>query len=225
MPRESFVRDLETLQDEILVLGSMVTVALRDSMSALQRLDVEAARRIKREDRAINEKRYAIEEQCLFLIASQQPMARDMRLLAAVLEIAGELERIGDYAKGISKIVRLMAGQPRLPLPPDMVEMSEKAIDMLRRALDAFVRRDVEMARDVIRGDDEIDDLYNQLHRELLEVMLADSEAITRANYILWAVHNLERTGDRSTNICERVIFTVTGQIVDEDEEEVRVPA
>ena len=215
MPRESFERDLESLQDEILMMGSMVTVALRDAVEALARADVEAAYRIKSEDRAINEKQYAIEDQCLFLIASQQPMASDMRLIAAMLQIAGELERIGDYAKGISKIIRLSAGKPRLPLPAEMRPMSEMAIDMLRGALDAFVQRDAEAAREIIRRDDEIDDLYNQIQRELLDLMISDAQTIDRANYLVWALHNLERTADRATNICERVIFTVTGEIVE----------
>ena len=171
--------------------------------------------RIKSEDRAINEKQYAIEDQCLFLIASQQPMASDMRLIAAMLQIAGELERIGDYAKGISKIIRLSAGKPRLPLPAQMRPMSEMAIDMLRGALDAFVQRDAEAAREIIRRDDEIDDLYNQIQRELLDLMISDAQTIDRANYLVWALHNLERTADRATNICERVIFTVTGEIVE----------
>ena len=215
MPRESFERDLESLQDEILVMGSMVSVALRDAVAALARADVETAYRIKSEDRAINEKQYAIEDQCLFLIASQQPMASDMRLIAAMLQIAGELERIGDYAKGISKIIRLSAGKPRLPLPADMRPMSEQAIDMLRGALDAFVQRDAETAREIIRRDDEIDDLYNKIQGELLDLMISDAQTIDRANYLVWALHNLERTADRATNICERVIFTVTGEIVE----------
>ena len=200
------------------MMGSMVTVALRDAVDALARGDVDAAYRIKSEDRAINEKQHAIEDQCLFLIASQQPMASDMRLIAAMLEIGGELERIGDYAKGISKIIRLSAGKPRLPLPADMRPMSEMAIDMLRESLDAFVQRDAKAAYAIIRRDDEIDDLYNKIQRELFEMMFNDSKTIDRGNYLIWALHNLERTGDRATNICERVIFTVTGQIVEADE-------
>ncbi len=218
MARESFERDLEALQDEILMMGSMVSVALRDAVDALALGDVDAAYRIKSEDRAINEKQYAIEDQCLFLIASQQPMASDMRLIAAMLEIGGELERIGDYAKGISKIIRISAGKPRLPLPADMRPMSEMAIDMLRESLDAFVQRDAKAAYAIIQRDDEIDDLYNKIQRELFEMMFNDSETIDRGNYLIWALHNLERTGDRATNICERVIFTVTGQIVEADE-------
>ncbi len=218
MARESFERDLEALQDEILIMGSMVTVALRDAVDALARGDVDAAYRIKSEDRAINEKQYAIEDQCLFLIASQQPMASDMRLIAAMLEIGGELERIGDYAKGISKIIRISAGKPRLPLPADMRPMSEMAIDMLRGSLDAFMQRDAKAAYAIIQRDDEVDDLYNKIQRELFEMMFNDSKTIDRGNYLIWALHNLERTGDRATNICERVIFTVTGQIVEADE-------
>ena len=165
----------------------------------------------------INAKRYAIEEQTLTVIALQQPVARDLRTLAAILEIATELERIGDYAKGIGKINLLIGEQPLLKPLIDVPLMAEKALSMLRRALDAFVRQDVEIAKMIPALDDEVDHLYEQVYRELLTYIIADPSTIEQANYLLWAAHNLERAADRVSNICERILFTVTGELSEFD--------
>jgi phosphate transport system protein len=217
MVRKTFDRELRRLEDSVLIMGSMVEKALIDSVEYLRKRDFEASKRIIAEDIEINRKRFAIENDILVLIATQQPMASDLRNLAAMLELATELERIGDYAKGISKI-NLMIGEQELIKPlVDIPRMAVKARDMLHRALDAFVRRDVELARAIPREDDEMDALYNQVNRELLTLILADPSIIEQANVLLWAAHNLERAADRVTNICERVVFTVTGEMSELD--------
>jgi len=220
MVRQTFDRELQRLQDEVLTLGSMVEKALLESVECLKRRDQEGARRIIAGDRQINEKRYAIESDCLTLIATQQPMAGDLRAIAAILEIATELERTGDYAKGISKINLLIGDAPLIKPLIDIPRMAEKACDMLSRALKAFAERDVVAARAIPKEDDEMDALYNQVYRELLTFMMADHRTIDQATYLLWAAHNLERAADRVTNICERVIFTVQGRMVEFDTEE-----
>jgi len=220
MPRVTFEERLQRLQDEVLVLGSMVERVIIESVESLKRRDFEASRRIIAEDRLINEKRFAIEEAALALIATQQPMATDLRVLAAVLEIVTELERMGDYAKGIAKINLMIGEQPLIKPLIDLPRMAEKARDMLHRALEAFMQRDVELARAIPAEDDEVDALYNQVYRELLTFIMADPRTMDQATHLLWAAHNLERTADRVTNICERVVFTVTGEMVEMDVEE-----
>lgn len=220
MPRETFDRELQRLQDEVLVLGSMVENAITESVEMLKRRDFEGSRRLIAEDRLINEKRFAIEADALVLIATQQPMASDLRILAAILALAMELERIGDYAKGIARI-NLMIGEGPLIKPLiDIPRMAEKARSMLHRALDAFIQQDVALARAIPAEDDEVDALYNQVYRELMTFIMADPRNIDQANYLLWAAHNLERAADRVTNICERVIFTVTGKLAEMDVED-----
>jgi phosphate transport system protein len=220
MPREAFERELHSIQDDLLLLGSMAQQALADSIEVLRNRDEQGAKRIIRDDQAINEKRFAIEADCLALIATQGPMAGDLRTLAAVMEIVTELERIGDYGKGIARISLLMGSGPLLKPLVDIPRMQQKAVDMLRRALDAFIRRDVALARAIPQEDAEVDALYNQIYRELLTFMMADPRTIDRATPLLWVAHNLERAADRVTNICERVVFTVTGEMNELDVKE-----
>jgi phosphate transport system protein len=220
MIRESFERELQRLQDETLVLGSMVENALTESVEILKRRDMAASRRLIAQDRLINEKRFAIENDAMVLIATQQPMAGDLRTIAAVLDITHELERIGDYAKGIAKINLMIGEEPLVKPLVDIPRMAEKARDMLHRALEAFSRQDVGLARAIPAEDDEVDNLYNQVYRELITYVLADPSTIEQANFLLWAAHNLERAADRVTNVCERVIFTVTGEMVEMDQED-----
>ncbi len=217
MGRQTLVSELARLQDEVLVLGSMVDKALVDALQALQARDEEGARRIVAGDLQINERRFAIEEDCLAVIATQQPAAGDLRTLAAVLEIVTELERIGDYAKGIARITILMSGEHMLKPLLDIPRMADMGRDMLRRALQAFVQRDVETARAIPLEDDLVDALYNQVYHELLTYILADPSTMPRATRLLWVAHNLERAADRVTNICERVVFTVTGEMIEMD--------
>ena len=221
MPRESFEKDLQHLDDGILALGSMVETAIMESVDALNRRDLQRSRDLIVLDRKINEKRFAIESEALGVIAMQQPVAIDLRMLAAVLDIADELERIGDYAKGIAKINLLIGEEPLLKPLIDIPAMAQKACSMLHRALEAFIDRDVDLARALPREDEEVDNLYNQVYRELITYIFADPSAIEQANYLLWAAHNLERASDRVTNICERVLFTATGELIEMDGEDV----
>lgn len=220
MVRQTFELEMQRLQTEMLVLGSMVEDAIVESVEVLKRRDLEGARRLIAGDRVINKKRFAIEADCLVLIPTQQPLAGDLRTLAAVLEIITDLERMGDYAKGIARINLMMGEEPLLKPLVDIPRMAEKARDMLHRALDAFVRRDVALARAIPADDDEVDALYNQVYRELLTFIMANPRTIDQATYLLWVAHNLERTADRVTNICERVIFTVTGEMMEMDVED-----
>ncbi|MEZ4661055.1 MAG: phosphate signaling complex protein PhoU [Caldilineaceae bacterium] len=215
MAREHFERELTKLQDELLILGSMVTHALRECVKVLKKQDIIGARRLIADDEKINTKRFEIEETALLLIATQQPMARDTRLLAAFFELSTELERMGDYAKGIAQIA-VYIGQNSLVKPIiDIPEMAERACKMLTDALEAFINRDVNAAYAIALRDDEIDVLYEHVHHELLKIMIEHPDKLDQANYLLWAAHNLERAGDRVTNICERIVFTVSGKQIE----------
>jgi phosphate transport system protein len=220
MTRQAFDRELRRLQDEVLVLGSMAEKAILDSVAVLKRRDMYAARRLIAEDRAINEKRFAIEADCILLIATQQPMAKDLRVLAAVLEIVTELERIADYGKGIAKVTLLIGSEPLVKPLVDIPLMAEKVHGMLHRALDAFVRQDVALARAIPQEDDEVDGLYNQVYRELLTYIITDPRVTEQANHLLWVAHNLERAADRVGNICERTVYTVTGEMLEMDSDD-----
>ncbi len=211
--RSGFHRALERLQDEVLVLGSMVEKAVTRSVDALRARDTNAARALRAEDVLINRKRFEIEEAALLQIATQQPMASDLRRLAAILHIVTDLERMGDYAAGIAQICVEIGDEPHIKPLIDIPRMAEKAVSMLRRSLDAFVERDVAAAEAIAAEDDEVDALYQQVYRELLTIMLANPRTIDQATHLLWVAHNLERVADRVQNICERVIFVVTGRM------------
>jgi phosphate transport system protein len=199
----------------------MVEQSVLDSLDALKRRDLAKARRIYAEDQQVNEKRYSIESNCITLIATQQPMARDVRFLAAILEIITELERIGDYAKGISKINQLLSEEPvDVVILNELQQMARLGLDMLRRALDAFVVGDEKTARDIPKEDDLVDHLYNQIYNKLVDQMIADPATIDRANHMMWAAHNLERMADRVTNICERIVYVATGEMRELDTSE-----
>ncbi len=213
--RAAFDRQLQTLQDDVLLMGSMVEKAIERSIDALVRLDADLARQIIADDQRINDTRWRLEEDAVRLLATQQPMAGDLRVIASVLPITTELERMGDHAEGIAKIV-LMHGD-QTPVKPliDIPRMAELARSMLRRSLDALVRRDADAARAIVRDDDAVDALYEQVYRELLSFMIEDPHLIQRATWLLWAAHNVERIADRATNICERVVYVVTGKMAE----------
>jgi phosphate transport system protein len=213
MVRKTFETEIRQVKDNVLILGSMVEQALLNSVDALKKRDLKAAEKIFADDKEINKKRFQIENQLMVLIATQQPMARDLRVLASTLEIISELERMGDYAKGISNINLRMGDTPLLKPLIDVPRMANKGVDMLHRALTAFVNEDVEIAKSLPVEDDEVDALYNQIYRELMTFIIADPKTIERANWLLWVAHNLERFADRVTNICERTIFIVTGEM------------
>lgn len=211
MIRKTFESEIQQVKDEVILLGSMVEHAIISSVEALKKRDIKAAEKIIAEDKEINKKRFAIENQLMILIATQQPMAHDLRLLASTMEIISELERMGDYAKGIANINVRMGEEKLLKPLIDIPRMAEKGASMLHRALTAFVNEDVEAAKTIPMEDDEVDALYNQIYRELMIFVIEDPKNIERANWLLWVAHNLERVADRVTNICERTIFIATG--------------
>ncbi len=211
--RTAFHKKLREIQDDILAMGSMVSKAILRSIESLKNRDLELAHQVIADDKKVNQKRFEIEEKCIELIATQQPMAGDLRIIVAVLTIISEVERIGDYAEGIAKIAVMIGDEPPLKPLIDIPRMADQTVDMLRRCLDAFVNRDAEAARKVSLEDDAIDHLYDQVFRELLTFMVEDPKTITRATRLIWVAHNLERAADRVTNICERVVFVVTGKM------------
>ncbi len=213
MIRKTFENEMQQVKDEILVLGSMVEEAILGSVEALKKRDIKEAEKILAADKEINKKRFEIESQLMILIATQQPMAHDLRLLASSMEIISELERMGDYAKGIANINIRMGDQPLLKPLIDVPRMAQIGTDMLHRALTAFVDEDVEAAKAIPIEDDEVDALYNQVYRELMTFVISDPKSMERANWLLWVAHNLERVADRVTNICERTIFIATGEM------------
>jgi phosphate transport system protein len=217
MTRKILDQQLREVKEKLLILGNMVERALLESAEAFRRRDLEASRRVVEKDREINDRRFALEALTIGLIATQQPVAGDLRLLAAVLEIAGELERIGDYAKGIAIINIRMGDSPQPPVPAEIAMMSQKAADMLHRALLAFVNRDTEAARAIPQEDDEVDALYLRIYRDLMGAVIRDPSAIEHVNWLLWAAHNLERAADRVTNICERTVYAITGEMTEMD--------
>ena len=215
MTREVFNRSLREVQDAVLAMGSMVDKAIERSIQALRTRDAAMAHHIIEDDHKINQQRFDIEERCLILIATQAPMASDLRTLAAALSIIIDLERMADHAAGIAKIAIMIGDEPPLKPLIDIPRMAEISREMLRASLDAYVNRDMATAEQVALRDDEVDELYNQIYRELLTFMMADPGTINRATRLLWVAHNLERIADRVTNICERVIFLVTGRLVE----------
>ncbi len=213
--RAEFDQELVDLQNDLLMLGSMTEKAIGRSIDALRLRDLAASEQVVLDDNLIDAKRFDIEERCIDLIARQQPLAGDLRRLVSFLQIAVELERMGDYAEGIGKISLMMGEQPPLKPLVDIPRMADIATAMLRRSLDALVNRDVEGAQNVCEEDDQVDQLYDQVYRELLVFMLQDPKTIERATYLLWTAHNLERVADRATNVAERVIYLVTGRMTE----------
>ncbi len=213
MPRETLDLKLKELKEEIIKLGEMVENAITRSIDVLKRRDLKEAERLIEDDMRINEKRHEIEKMCINLIATQQPMASDLRRIIAALVISLELERIGDHAEGIAKITIMLGEEPPIKPLIDIPRMADKTKDMLRRSLKAFMEEDEEEARKICFEDDEVDMLYDQVFRELISFMIEDPRLITRATRLLWVAHNLERMADRVTNICERTVFTITGKL------------
>jgi phosphate transport system protein len=211
--RTDFHKKLKIIQEDVLHMGSMVEKAVIRSIQAMQERDLSLAEQIITEDQKVNGKRFEIEEKCIELIATQQPLASDLRTIIAVLNITTEIERIGDYAVGIARIVIMIGDEPPLKPLIDIPRMAELTVDMLRRSLEALINRDVETAKKISTEDNLIDQLYDQVFRELLLFMAEDPKTVTRATRLMWTAHNLERAADRVTNICERVVFIVTGKM------------
>ena len=215
MFRSELNQKIQYARDQILLLGSMVEDAMYRSVRALKDHDFNASQAILENDVSINRKRFEIESAIISSIAMQQPMAHDLRLLASVLDLCTELERIGDYAKGIA-IINLRSGGLSLPkILNDLFYMSEKALDMFHRAMTAFVQEDAEEARAIAMEDDIIDALYEQVYNEAMDLVTVNPMNMERGNYVVWVAHNLERMADRVTNVCERTVFIATGDFAE----------
>ena len=214
MVRADFDRNLKLLQEELLLLGGLVEKAIVDAIEALKTRDIELSHKVVSQDDIIDQKTNQIEEKAIDLIATQQPIAIDLRTLMSVIHISVELERMGDYAEGIGKIGVMMGNDPPVKPLVDIPKMATKSSDMLKRSLDALVKRDPALARQVCEDDDEVDNLYDLIYKDLIALMIDDPTTIQRATYLMWVAHDLERIADRATNIAERVIFLVTGQLV-----------
>lgn len=217
MPRETFDTKLTQVQNEIYLLGSMVEQNLLDSVATLKTRDIDEAKRVYDEDTNINEKRYALENAIIILLATQQPFARDLRLLSSMLLVVNELERMGDYAKGIAK-VNYKLGDSDITIPVrDFEKMAEQGVSMLHRALGAFIEQNPNAASKIPPEDSIVDEIYNKVYRFTIGIAIANPAIIDQANNILWIAHNLERFADRVTNICERTIFITTGELLEMD--------
>jgi phosphate transport system protein len=218
MTRANLDNRLHQLLEEILALDSMVETATLLSIEALKNHDLELAKQIYYGDAQINARRFELENDCMITIATQQPIvAHDLRLVASILEVVAELERMGDYAKGIAKICLQIGSTPHVKPLVDIPRMAEIAVSMLHRSVLAFVQFDAETAREIPKEDDQVDALYKQVYRELVSIMFSNPSTIDQANYLMWVAHNLERMADRVTNICERAIYVSTGQMKEID--------
>lgn len=213
MTRTVFTQSMQEMQEDTLALASMVEKAVARSIEALRTQNVELAQQIIEYDDLIDQLRWKIEEDAMLLIATQAPLARDLRYIFAVTHISTELERMADYAKGNAKLALRIADEPLLKPLIDIPRMADLARELLMEAMDAFIDQDAEKARQVARRDDEVDRLYEQVYRELLTFMISDPRTVPRATHLLWVAHNVERISDRVTNICERTVFAVTGEL------------
>jgi phosphate transport system protein len=215
MARYEYTQELENLRGAVVALASMVDKAISRSIESLLRQDVRIAEGVIVADRAVNRQRWATEEDALRIIATQAPMASDLRNIAAAIHIVTDLERMGDHAAGIAQIVIDTSNEPLLKPLVDIPRMAEIARQMLNDSITAYIEGDAEAARRIAERDDEVDALYEQVYRELLTYMMADPSTINRATHLLWVAHNLERIADRATNICERVVFADTGELTE----------
>jgi phosphate transport system protein len=213
MSRERFEQELGHLQEQVLALGTMAERAVRTSVEALAHQDLATARKLIDDDHVINEQRFELENEILTIIATQQPMAGDLRKLASSLELVGELERIADYAKGIANVALMIGAEPLVKPLVDIPIMADRACGMLSRALEAFSRWDVDLARSVPKEDAEVDTLYERIYRDLAAVIARDPRTLDQAIRLSWVAHNLERVADRVSNLCERVVFAVLGRM------------
>lgn len=213
MTRERYLELLQQLDDQVLSLGDLVASTISKSVRALECYDVAEAQRLIEADNQIDARRYEIENQALLLIATQQPLAGDLRTIAAILTIVTELERIGDYCEGIARLTLRMAAESVTGQLEDIQTMADITEELLRQALVAFRDRDVEAAGTVWQQDDEVDALYAQVFRKMVLNMTTDKTSVKLGTYLLWVAHNIERIADRVTNISERIAFVVNGDI------------
>lgn len=217
MSRQILEQKISEILDGVIMLESMVEQAMLSAVKSLVEKDVDASKRIYKADEAINDKRYQLESETIATIAQHQPVAVDVRILTSVLEVITELERMGDYAKGIANINMMIGSEPYIKPLINIPQMAEITADLLHRSIKAFVDKDEEAARSIPKEDDRVDELYYAVYSELIEVMSNDASTVDQANYLLWVAHNIERTADRVTNICERTLFVITGDLADLD--------
>jgi phosphate transport system protein len=211
--RDTFNKLLRDGKDEVIIMGSMVEEALARSVEALKQRDLNLGHQIIADDTKINEKRFEIEKKCIELIAAQQPVTSELNIIVAILNIINELERIGDYATGIAKIVIMIGDEPPLKPLIDIPRMRDITVEMIHNSLKSFIENDTKRAIQVIGMDEVVDNIYDQIFRELLTFMMTDPKTINRATRLIWVAHNIERAADRATNICERVVYMVTGKM------------
>ncbi|HEX7475561.1 MAG TPA: phosphate signaling complex protein PhoU [Dehalococcoidales bacterium] len=211
--RETYHKLLHERKEEVLAMGSMVEKAMGRSVEALKKRDLSLGHQIIADDARIDEKRFEIEKKTIELIATQQPSATELNAEVAILNIINELERIGDYAAGIAKIVIMIGDEPPLKPLIDIPRMSDITVEMIHNSLKSFIENDSKAAIQVIGMDEVVDSMYDQIFRELLTFMMTDPKTINRATRLIWVAHNIERAADRATNICERVVYTVTGKM------------
>lgn len=211
--RAAYDQAFNDVQENILRLSELVDQAIGRSLESLEQRDQTMAQQIIADDEAVNNLRFKIEEDCLKLIATQQPAARDLREIVAAMNIVVDMERMGDYAAGIAKTVVRMGDEPLLKPLVDIPRMVAVSRQMLRDAIEAYATRNAEKARQIAGRDDEVDHLYKAIFDELVEIMAETPGSAPRATYLLWVAHNLERMGDRVTNIAERVVFINTGDM------------
>ena len=207
-------QELSQLKENIIRLGSAAGESIDQAMAALQNRDVILAQQVILHDEAINQMRFEIEEQALLILATQAPAASDLRAVIAAIHLAVELERIGDHAAGIARLVERMEDEEEIDTLHKLPQMAKRAREMVQQGMNAFIQHDAELAINMIKRDDKIDRQYGKLFRGVLEEM-KDDTYIRRATFLLWVGHNLERIGDRATNIAERVIFMCTGEFVE----------
>ena len=224
MARKLFSQKVQNIKEEVLLLGSMVEDAVIKSVQSLKTRDITLAKQIYQRDIELNDKRYSIENAILIVIATQQPMARDLRQLASMLDVISELERMGDYAKGIAKVtIKLQNIDLDIPIK-EIIQMAELAVNMLHEALTAFIDEDATTAAQIPYQDDAVDQLYEKIYHLAVDLMMKEPQNVDYSNLIMWVGHNLERLADRVTNICERTVFISTGELmeleIDEEEEE-----
>ncbi|MGY8881431.1 MAG: phosphate signaling complex protein PhoU [Dehalococcoidia bacterium] len=216
--RHEFDRELGRLEAELILMSGLVEKAIFDALQALKNRDIDRSQKVINEDDHIDQTELEIERYCIELIRRQSPVAGDLRRIVASLQIAGELERIGDYAEGIAKISISMGGQPPLKELIDIPRMGDMAVSMLKRSLEAFISRDAEFVRTITveleSEDDEVDDLYTKVQGDLMELVKSDPDNAERATYLMWVAHNVERVADRAMNISERALFQATGELV-----------
>jgi phosphate transport system protein len=207
-------QDLEQLKKEVISMGALVEESLQKAINAFQERSLELAEKVITEDNAIDFKEVTIEKECLKMLALHQPVAEDLRFIAAVMKINNDLERMGDCAVHIARRTRSLVKDPAIRVPVDLSRMTKSSLRMVRECLDAFVRKDTDLARRILQEDDEVDECNHTIIRELKQMMHDTPDNIDQALDVFTATRRLERVGDLATSIAEDVIYLVEGEII-----------